>query len=65
MANHDFRRSETKEGKQAEFLLHERFPLDLVERIGVHSTEIRDQAVAGLAVLETPPPVVIRPAWYY
>jgi hypothetical protein len=65
VASHDFRRSEIKEGKQAEFLLYERFPLDLTERIGVHSEEIRDRAVEALSVLETPPPVVIRPAWYY
>lgn len=35
IAARDFRMPEVKERKQAEFLLSERFPFDLVERIGV------------------------------
>ena len=33
----DFRSTDVKEGKQAEFLVHESFPFDLVEQIGVLS----------------------------
>ncbi len=37
-----------KEGKQAEFLLEDSFPWDLVERIGVHTDRIYRQAVHAL-----------------
>jgi hypothetical protein len=41
-----------KEGKQAEFLVEERFPWDLVERIGVFSNVVAsrvDRALTGIA----------------
>lgn len=55
--------TETKERRQAEFLVHQSFPWSAIERIGV-----RDNTVA--ATVQTllggkPPPVEIRPAWYY
>lgn len=54
-----------KEGKQAEFLIENRFPWHLVERIGVHSSTVRD--TVGQALQNTPhkPLVQIIPAWYY
>jgi hypothetical protein len=61
----DFRASEVKEGKQAEFLLHERFPFQLVERIGVLSPIIQRRAADALGDTEHRPLVEIRPDWYY
>jgi hypothetical protein len=46
----------SKEGKQAEFLMHHAFPWHLVERIGVCSREAAQRAVAAIAV---------RRDWYY
>ncbi len=54
-----------QESKQAEFLLEERFPWELVERIGVYSqaTALQvDQAMAGVA--HRPPMEILRD-WYY
>jgi hypothetical protein len=61
----DFRAAEVKEGKQAEFLVHERFPFDLIERIGVHSTSIRVRALDAIARLAPRPAVDVQPDWYY
>jgi hypothetical protein len=55
-----------KEGKQAEFLLEERFPWNLVERIGVSSSVTIYRAVANLlAGAAQCPPVEMQPSWYY
>ena len=61
----DFRGPEVKESKQAEFLVHDRFPFQLVERIGVHSTVIRSRATGMLSSVNSPPLVEIRPEWYF
>jgi hypothetical protein len=44
----DFRSEDVKEGKQAEFLVHEFFPWELVERIGVISRGIANQATVAM-----------------
>lgn len=54
-----------KEGKQAEFLLEQRFPWHLVERIGVHSAAVYGQIVNAFPAHERRPPVEVRPDWYY
>lgn len=54
-----------KEGKQAEFLLEQRFPWHLIERIGVHSAAVYGQVVNALPALGHRPPVEVRPDWYY
>lgn len=54
-----------KEGKQAEFLVEERFPWSLVERIGVQSRAIGQQAMQKVQAVAHRPPVEIRPEWYY
>ena len=59
----DWRRR--KEGKQAEFLIEQRFPWELVSRIGVRSQRVCYQTEAALEVAAHKPPVEIRPAWYY
>ena len=38
----DFRSPSVKEGKQAEFLVHRRFPWDLIERVGVADGNMRE-----------------------
>jgi len=54
-----------KEGKQAEFLVHERFPFDLVERIGVASQAVRAQAAQVIEDAHNRPLVEVRRDWYF
>ena len=54
-----------KDGKQAEFLLEQSFPWQLVERIGVQSRATYAAAVNALPAYGHRPPVEIRPEWYY
>ena len=61
----DFRDSQVKEAKQAEFLLHGFFPIQLVERIGVRSLATRDKALAGIQKLADAPRVDLKPEWYF
>lgn len=61
----DFRDPEVKERKQAEFLIHERFPFDLIERIGVASSRVREQASAAIAGASRQPAIEVRPDWYF
>lgn len=65
IASDDFRAGAVKEGKQAEFLIHESFPFGLVERIGVVSKEIRTEAEAVLGERSGSPKVEVLPEWYY
>jgi hypothetical protein len=55
----------TREGKQAEFLLRDYFPWHLVERIGVHDSNIMSRAAAALAALPTQSTLSVEPSWYY
>lgn len=61
----DFRSSEVKERKQAEFLLYERFPFDLVERIGVRSAAMHARASAAITGARHRPVVEVHPDWYF
>ena len=54
-----------KEGKQAEFLIEQRFPWKLVERIGVRSQQVLRQTTAALRSIGHKPRVEIRRDWYY
>jgi hypothetical protein len=54
-----------KEGKQAEFLLENRFPWHLVERIGVNSQAVYTQVAHALAAVGHKPHVEIKLDWYY
>ena len=54
-----------KEGKQAEFLIEQRFPWKLISRIGVLSRQLYCQAIAALVGTGHKPPVEIRREWYY
>ncbi len=65
VANRDFHDPTVKEGKQAEFLVEDRFPWALIERIGVHSHAVAQQVADRLGTMEPRPPIVIEPGWYY
>ncbi len=54
-----------KEGKQAEFLLENKFPWTLVEEIGVSSQKVYQQVMEMLSEAGYHPTVKIRTDWYY
>lgn len=54
-----------KEGKQAEFLLEQSFPWELVSRIGVSSQEVYGRVRTALQCAAHKPHVEIKPDWYY
>ena len=56
---------ERKEGKQAEFLLEQSFPWDLVERVGVLTQATYRGVADALPSGGHRPPVEIRREWYY
>lgn len=61
----DFQPAEVKERKQAELLVHGRFPFDLFERVGVCSAGIQARAAAALADTGCRIPIEIREKWYF
>lgn len=61
----DFRPADVKESKQAEFLVQQSFPWQLVERIGVHSRGIAQRVNAAMNEADHRPSVEIRREWYY
>jgi hypothetical protein len=54
-----------KEGKQAEFLVEQSFPWDLVNRVGVRSQQVYGQVSAAIQGAVHKPHVEIKPDWYY
>jgi ssDNA thymidine ADP-ribosyltransferase, DarT len=58
-------KAETKEKRQAEFLVHDWFPWQYVERIGVHNQKIQAQVQTILASGSHQPPVTVEKSWYY
>jgi hypothetical protein len=65
VAARDFRDPLVKEGKQAEFLVHEAFPWSLVLRIGTRDQTMADRAMQALRSAEHQPLVSIQAEWYY
>lgn len=61
----DFRDSQIKEGKQAEFLIYDTCPWHLVEKIGVLNKKICNQVTTILRNTQHNPIVTIEKAWYY
>lgn len=59
----DWRRC--KEGKQAEFLIEQRFSWEHVSRIGVLSPQVGHRAATALQTAAYKPPVEVRREWYY
>ena len=65
IASTDFRSADIKEAKQSEFLVHDRFPWQLVRRIGVVDSAIAARAHAAVRQAAHRPPIEIQPSWYY
>ncbi len=65
VAARDFRPADIKEAKQAEFLVEQSFPWQLVERIGVHSQGIAQRVYAAMNGAGHRPRVEVRREWYY
>lgn len=65
VANNDFRDRAVREAKQAEFLLHEVLPWQLVEHIGVHSMRVAQQIQSAFGNSTHRPDVTIERSWYY
>lgn len=61
----DFRSSTTKEGKQAEFLVHGSIPWVLISSIGVASDAVAKQARAAIRHVPHQPPVRVKKTWYF
>jgi hypothetical protein len=55
----------SKDAKQAEFLLEKRFPWHLIECIGVHSSLIYQKVANTLSFAQHQPRVEIKRTWYY
>ncbi len=65
IAANDWRDPDVKEGKQAEFLIEESFPWELIELIGVIDAEIEKRVSTVISGAEHQPSVTVRPEWYY
>jgi hypothetical protein len=61
----DFRAQRIQGGKQAEFLIHDTFPFELVDRIGTRSVAIRNRAIAAVARAAHRPTIEVHPEWYF
>lgn len=65
IAASDFRPADIKERKQAEFLVHEWFPFDLVDRIGVRSATVGVRVAPAIAAAKRKPVIEVHPEWYF
>ncbi|MCG3127351.1 MAG: hypothetical protein CHACPFDD_02210 [Phycisphaerae bacterium] len=65
VATNDFRDMVIKEGKQAEFLVHQSFPWRFVERVGVCDERIATTIREAIADADHRPNVAVEPSWYY
>lgn len=65
VAASDFRDSAVKDGKQAEFLVHERFPWELVEKIGVMDSAVFKRVQTIIADAKHRPAVCVERGWYF
>ncbi len=61
----DFRSAEIKDGKQAEFLVHDWFPWELVEKIGVFNQNVSEAVTKTIATAGQAPIVSVERNWYY
>ncbi len=58
-------RDQVKERKQAEFLVHQRFPWEAILQIGVKSQAVADLVSQAISSSPHKPDVLIEPGWYY
>lgn len=61
----DFRARQVKEGKQAEFLVYDFFPWELIRRIGVRTRATQARVETASSTAAHRPAVAILPDWYY
>jgi hypothetical protein len=61
----DFRDMMIKESKQAEFLMYESFPWELIEKIGVKDMATAGTARCALSESNHQPAVRVEASWYY
>jgi hypothetical protein len=61
----DFRDPQVKDGKQAEFLLYESFPYELVAQVGVQNASTKAKVEEVLVSVDHQPLVTVEPRWYY
>ena len=61
----DFRDPDVKERKQAEFLVYEKVPWHLIERIGVRDRRVAQRVHSALQGANWKPMVEVLPEWYY
>ena len=54
-----------KEGKQAEFLVEQSFPWELIRCVGVHSRQVGRQVSDAIQGSAHRPQIEIKPDWYY
>jgi uncharacterized UPF0160 family protein len=54
-----------KEGKQAEFLVKDFFPWQLVENVGVIEDEMKNNVKSVLAKANQTTPVQVKRSWYF
>ena len=57
--------SDCREEKQAEFLIEDQFPWELIERIGVYSEEYSTKVKNVLDGVAHHPVIEVKPDWYY
>jgi hypothetical protein len=62
---HDFRNPQIKDGKQAEFLIHESVPFSLIEKIGVHNEVTLQQINDMLGEACRNLAVSVERSWYF
>ena len=65
VANTDFRTASVKEGKQAEFLVADSVPWQLVRRVGAMSPAMQAQAMRNMGGVVHRPIVDVCSSWYF
>lgn len=65
IATTDWRDRDIQEGKQAEFLMEESFPWELIECIGVINAEVAQQVATLISGADHQPIVAVEREWYY
>jgi hypothetical protein len=63
--SNDFRSPEVKERKQAEFLIYESLPWELIEKVGVIHERAANWVTRILADADHRPTVSVEPDWYF
>jgi hypothetical protein len=58
-------RDQVKECKQAEFLVHQRFPWEGILQIGVKNQDVAELVNQVICSSPHKPDVLIQPGWYY